>query len=129
MAQTPEGRVKKMVKKALDDLGHACYRFMPVQSGFGAKTLDYLLCINGRFVAIETKAPGKNPTPLQSLTIHEIEAAGGIALVVSDEATLDSAMRVIKALINGSTRSTALANGSAEASWGNEQHGSAEQQA
>lgn len=102
---TPEGRVKAKVKRALATLP-ACYRFMPVQTGFGSQTLDYLCCIWGRFVAIETKAPGKDLTPMQRSTKADIEAAGGIVLVVWDEDTLATAMKIILALEfdNGSGR-------------------------
>lgn len=95
---TPEGRVKKQVKAALDKLGADCWRFMPVQTGFGSPALDYLLSIRGRFVAIETKAPGKKLTPLQEGTKAAIEAAGGIVLVVWDEGSLAIAMKIILAL-------------------------------
>lgn len=95
---TPEGRVKKMVKKALDTLGADCWRFMPVQTGYGSPALDYLLAIRGRFVAIETKAPGKILTPLQEGTKAAIEAAGGIVLVVWDEGSLAIAMKIMLAL-------------------------------
>lgn len=95
---TPEGRVKAKVKRALKVLGHECWQFMPVQTGFGAPALDFLLSIRGRFVAIETKAPGKDLTPLQQTTKAAIEAAGGIVLVVWDEPTLDIAMKIILAL-------------------------------
>lgn len=98
MAQTPEGKVKKMVNAALKSLGGDCYRFMPVQSGFGATTLDYLLAIRGKFVAIETKAPGKKLTPQQEGTKAAIEKAGGIVFVVWDETTLELAMKIILAL-------------------------------
>lgn len=95
---TPEGRVKAKVKKALDKLGSDCWRFMPVQTGFGSPALDYLLSIRGRFVAIETKAPGKKLTPLQEQTKAGIEAAGGIVLLVWDESSLAIAMKIILAL-------------------------------
>lgn len=95
---TPEGRVKKMVKKALDTLGADCWRFMPVQTGFGSPALDYLLSIRGRFVAIETKAPGKGLTPLQEGTKAAIEAAGGIVFVVWDETSLELAMKILLAM-------------------------------
>ncbi len=95
---TPEGRVKAKVKKALDKLGTDCWRFMPVQTGFGSPALDFLLSIRGRFVAIETKAPGKVLTPLQEQTKAAIEAAGGIVLVVWDESSLAIAMKIILAL-------------------------------
>jgi hypothetical protein len=95
---TPEGKVKKMVKKALDTLGADCWRFMPVQTGFGSPALDYLLSIRGRFVAIETKAPGKTLTPLQEGTKAAIEAAGGIVLVVWDEGSLAIALKILLAM-------------------------------
>jgi len=95
---TPEGRVKAKVKKALDKLGTDCWRFMPVQTGYGVPALDYLLCIRGRFVAIETKAPGKRLTALQEGTKAAMEAAGGIVLVVWDETSLEIAMKIILAL-------------------------------
>lgn len=95
---TPEGRVKAKVHRALKTLGPDCWKFMPVQSGYGTVALDFLLAIRGRFVAIETKAPGKTLTPLQEVTKAAIEAAGGIVLVVWDESSLEIAMKVILAL-------------------------------
>jgi len=74
---TPEGKVKAAVKKWLKSQG--AYFFMPVQSGYGVATLDFLVCLNGNFYAIETKAPGKKPTPRQWLIMEEINAAGGRA--------------------------------------------------
>ena len=70
MAQTPEGKVKAQVKSLLQL--HDAYYFMPVQSGYGMQTLDFLGCHRGRFFAIETKAPGKKPTPRQELTIEKM---------------------------------------------------------
>lgn len=95
---TPEGRVKQKVKAAIKALPFPVYSFMPVQTGFGSVSLDFLYCIRGRFVAIETKAPGKKLTPLQNSTKADIEAAGGIVLIVSDDDTLAEAMRVIRTL-------------------------------
>jgi hypothetical protein len=95
---TPEGRVKAKVKRALDKLGPDCWRFMPVQTGYGSQALDFLLVIRGRFVAIETKAPGKGLTPMQEGTKAAIEAAGGIVLVVRDESSLAIAMKIILSL-------------------------------
>jgi len=95
---TPEGRVKKMVKKALEQFGEECWRFMPVQSGYGSVALDFLLSIRGRFVAIETKAPGKSLTPLQQSTKDAIEAAGGLVFVVWDETSLELALKIMLAL-------------------------------
>lgn len=58
---------------------------MPVPSGYGVPTLDYLLCVNGQFLAIEAKAPGKKPTPRQLASIQEITAAGGTVIVIDGD--------------------------------------------
>jgi hypothetical protein len=103
---TPEGKVKTQINKALKALhgskGPDCcyyvYRFMPVQNGMGIPGLDYFLCINGHFVAIEAKAKGKKPTPRQLQTMEEIRAAEGITFVVDDKASLDEAISRIMRL-------------------------------
>lgn len=88
MSSTPEGRVKKKVNKALATLGDKVYRFMPVQTGYGAPGLDYFLCVNGHFVTCETKAKGKKPTPRQLTTMEAVRAAGGLTFVVDNDESL-----------------------------------------
>lgn len=78
LEKTVKARVTKLLKE------HKCYYFMPVQSGYGAASLDYLGCHAGHFFSIETKAPGKHPSPRQELTIEEIEGAGGAAFVIGE---------------------------------------------
>lgn len=79
-----------MVKKALASLKPDPYIFMPVQSGFGSTTLDFLGCIAGKFIAIETKADGtKKLTPRQIATMDFIRLAGGKVFVVYDQTTCD----------------------------------------
>lgn len=95
---TPEGQVKKFVKQYLTKLG--CWWFMPVQNGFGKVGIpDFVACVPvvvtpdmvgqtiGAFVAIETKAPGKEKTLTvnQQRNIDAINAAMGIAIVVSQQ--------------------------------------------
>ena len=75
---TLEAILKKQVKQFLTDCG--AYFFMPVQTGYGRTTVDFLCCIDGRFVAIETKAKGKTPTPLQLIVLGQIREAGGLAI-------------------------------------------------
>lgn len=85
MAMTPEGRVKDKVKKLLKERG--IYYYMPVSNGMGrVGAPDILACWQGRWLAIETKAPGKrnHTTPNQKRELAAIQAAGGIALVVDD---------------------------------------------
>src|SRR5208282_431945 len=92
---TPEGKVKAKINHALKTLPR-CYKFMPVQSGLGAKSLDYLLCVNGRFVAIEAKAPGKDYTALQREHKRHIEEAGGVVFLVDGEWSLAGTMRMLE---------------------------------
>jgi hypothetical protein len=75
-----ERSVKLAVKKRLKEIG--AYQHWPVQSGLGAPCLDCHGCYQGHYFAVETKAPGKKPTPLQNITIASIRAAGGIVFVV-----------------------------------------------
>lgn len=44
-----------------------------------AGTPDLLICLGGRFVAIELKQPGNKPTPRQLNKLRHYEAAGAIA--------------------------------------------------
>ena len=85
---TPEGRVKMKVNKALAQW-ECVYRFMPVQNGMGSPALDYINCINGYFVAIETKVPGKQLTPRQKLTARAIAYASGQVYVIRDQNDID----------------------------------------
>ena len=95
---TPEGRVKAKVKRRLrEEFGTSHWPFWPVQTGYGSVALDLLMCISGRFVAIETKADrSKKLTPLQETTAAAIRSAGGCVFVVYDDATLDAAIETIK---------------------------------
>ena len=92
---TPEGKIKAKLRKALDANFPNHYRFMPVQSGYGSKTLDFLLCIDGMFVAIETKAPGNVATPLQESCMKDIHKAGGLVQVVDSDDTIARCMAFI----------------------------------
>lgn len=83
---TPEGKIKEQVKKLLK--AHAVYYHMAVLNGMGAPSLDFVCCHNGRYFAIETKAPGQKPTPRQKVTMADMAAAGAFVFVVSGPAEL-----------------------------------------
>jgi len=80
MATTPEGKVKKLVKLHLKAAG--AYGFWPVQTGMGSRTLDCLGCHRRRAFAIETKAPGKQPTEQQLWLIQQMQLAGMAVFVI-----------------------------------------------
>lgn len=75
--------VKDRVKRILRN--HGAWWHMPVQQGYGAPGVDFHVCHHGRFLGIETKRPGKYPSPRQELTMEAIREAGGHTLVVGAE--------------------------------------------
>ena len=81
----PEAKVKARVKKILDS--YDAYHHWPVQTGYGAACLDCHGCVKGHYLAIETKAPGKHPTPRQLITMEQIEEAGGKVFVIGESVT------------------------------------------
>ena len=92
--QTPEGKLKAYARKRLRAIG--AYVFSPVQMGYGATTLDDLCCLNGRFIGIEYKQQGKEPTPRQYQVIEQINAAGGLAFACDSRESFEDALRFYK---------------------------------
>lgn len=81
MGTTPEGRVKREIRKGLDSLGPACLYSTPVPYGYGARMVDFIGCLNGRYFAIEAKRPDHaKPTLIQQKFLDRVHDAGGIAL-------------------------------------------------
>lgn len=83
---TEEGKIKEQIKKLLKAYG--AYYEMPVPGGFGKSGLDFDVCYNGFFLAIEAKKPGGKPTPRQLQTMEAIKKAGGAAVIVDGVETL-----------------------------------------
>lgn len=79
---TPESAVKNKIREGLKPYGDLIWAFMPVQMGFGAAALDFVLCVAGRLVAIETKAVRPRTTARQRMTAEAIERAGGLVFLV-----------------------------------------------
>ena len=52
--------------------------------GDGFVALDCIGCHNGFFFGIETKAPGKHPTPRQRMTMEDMEAANGRVFIIGE---------------------------------------------
>lgn len=80
---TPEGKVKAAVKKILN--AYDVFWFMPVQMGYTKQGIpDFICCVAGSFFAIECKAGNNTPTMLQHITIGQIRAAKGQAIVINE---------------------------------------------
>jgi hypothetical protein len=88
---TPEGKVKAEIKQGLT--AHGVYFFMPVPMGFGKRTLDFLCCWRGQFIAIEAKAGDKELTTAQAIIADEIRAARGKVIVAYSWADVEHELR------------------------------------
>lgn len=76
--KSPESYEKDAICKYLDEIG--AWYFKPFMSGYGkAGVPDIIACWRGKFLAIEVKREGKEPTVLQARMLREIEASGGAA--------------------------------------------------
>lgn len=96
MALTPEARVKKSVKRILEDL--LIYYFMPAMNGYGRSGVpDFVCCFRGLFLGIECKAGTNKPTALQQMEMKRITTAGGRTFVVN-ETTVDELKTVLTCL-------------------------------
>lgn len=80
---TPEGKVKAKVKKLLIEGKH--YYVMPVTGGYGnSGVADFIVCVKGKFLAIECKANGGKTTALQDKNLNDVRTSGGVALVIAE---------------------------------------------
>lgn len=95
MASTPEAKVKEKIKNILKE--HGAYYAMPMGTGYGSSGVpDFLVCLNGEFLAIEAKAGRGVPTALQEKNMRDIEKAGGRTLVVNEQSL---ELKVLEAIL------------------------------
>lgn len=78
---TPEAECKKYVKQLLAK--YKIWYFMPSMSGFGRAGIpDFICCIRGRLLGIETKALKGKLTRIQEVEQGKINDAGGVCIVM-----------------------------------------------
>jgi hypothetical protein len=94
-SKTPEGKIKAKIKKLLDSYGERLYYFMPVPTGYGKRSVDYLCCVDGLFFAIEAKRPGAKPTAYQEITLQQIRFAGGTVFVINGDGGIEALRRFV----------------------------------
>ena len=95
MASTPEAKVKEKIKKILKERG--AWYAMPIGTGYGNSGVpDFLVCLNGEFLAIEAKAGRGVPTALQEKNMRDIEKAGGRTLVINEQSL---ELKVLEAIL------------------------------
>lgn len=90
-----EAQVKKECRTWLRE--HGAYVFSPVQHGFGAATVDDLVCFRGHFVAIEYKREyGGRTTSRQLQVLTAVNGAGGFGVIATSLADLVDAFDTFK---------------------------------
>lgn len=98
MSATPESKVKKAVRKLLDDAG--AYYFFPSANGYGRAGIpDIICCIRGRFLAIECKAGKNKPSGYQEIEIAAIRKHQGLAVVINEN-NLDELEGLLRHLVS-----------------------------
>lgn len=101
MTKISEKQVKSEVKKILKKYKVA--HFMPAGSIYGSAGItDFVCCVNGYYLGIETKAPSKGEkglTALQARHRDDVRNSNGMWLLVYDEATLNALEDLIKLTI------------------------------
>ena len=91
---TPEAKVKKQVKKVLDDIG--AYHFSPLTAGYGRSGVpDIIVCYKGKFIGIECKAGKGKLTALQEYNIEQIKRNQGLAIVIN-EGNIETLLTLVK---------------------------------
>jgi len=96
MAKTPEGITKNEIKGLLDSYGDKLYYFMPVQMGYGRRTVDFLICFRGLFIAIEAKRRGAGARKFQLRLLDQVRGAGGTARCIDWVQELRELLRFIE---------------------------------
>ena len=80
--KTPEGVTKDDIKKLLAAYGDELYAFWPVQTGYGSRTVDCLICFRGLFIAVEAKRRGARARKFQERILDKIRDANGHAICI-----------------------------------------------
>jgi hypothetical protein len=82
-AMQPERRLVRRIQLLIDERGGRCFKIHGGDNPFQEVGIpDILACYRGRFLGLEVKLPGEEPSPMQWKVLDEIRAAGGIARVV-----------------------------------------------
>ena len=84
MPKKPETKFKEKIKPLLDALPNTW--FVKIQQVAIRGIPDYVMCVNGNFVALELK-PSEDiePDELQKYNLQKIKHANGLAMVVFPE--------------------------------------------
>ena len=79
LERTVKAKVAEIFKK------EGIWYFMPAMNGMGRAGIpDFIACVDGMFLGVETKAGKNKPTDHQVIELEAIQAAGGFSVVVNE---------------------------------------------
>ena len=93
------------------------YVWMPVVTGWGKRSLDYICCIQGQFLAIETKASGEWLRPDQRQRAREMYDAGARVFIISGRDGYEALEKYLESRIPAFGRPSAQADPRRKVSW------------
>ena len=98
-----ESDILQLVRRKASQLGAIVWRNnvgmlknsqgQPVFYGLCKGSSDLIGIFKGKFLAIETKMPGKKPTPEQQKFIDTVNKEGGIAAVITHPDQLENILK------------------------------------
>jgi hypothetical protein len=107
-----EKDVKTAVRKWLSQLN--VFWYMPSASIYGKSGIpDFICCVKGHFIAIETKSQKtglKGLTPLQKKCSREIINSGGDYFCVCDNETINYMMCIVEQLLEDEEKTLQASN-------------------
>ena len=93
----PEAKLKTAIMAYLKTLEPDAFAFrVEPRPGMGRGMADIICCFHGRFLALEVKIPGNNPTPLQKRFMDKITLAHGISAVVYNVAEVKGLVELLQ---------------------------------
>ncbi|QGH73013.1 MAG: VRR-NUC protein [Siphoviridae sp. ctCJE6] len=85
---------REILRKIRLELGGDVW-FYKSSDRFNKGIPDIIMCLRGRFVAIEIKRPCEKPTRIQEINILQINQSGGVAFVAT---SVDQVMSVLRSM-------------------------------
>ena len=91
-----EADIQRLIQNYITKEYPGSFSFKVHGNGFQKAGIpDLVCCINGRFIGIEVKQPGKEAelTKLQSLRIEQIRKAGGVGFMATSVEDVERELR------------------------------------
>lgn len=93
MVYVREKDIESYLRNKVKELGGKAYKWV---SPGNAGVPDRIVCLKGRMIPVELKAPGKKPTELQMKKHRELNKLGITVYVIDSKEKVDEFLRRLK---------------------------------